>query len=273
MKKSTVALTLISVLSAGSAFAVDKDYDFDKPGNGNKQDDALIQDSGALIGANSGNKMVSNYFKAESPEARKAAAEKYAVEVIKNGGTPIGDTDKFASKSDKNGTLSAHDHLMNEGLKSIRNSDEFKNATDVDAVKLGFQSKSDMRIAVDDAIAEHDENRWGVENAKDANGRIINGDTGNNDPDYGVGAPTPPSKPTPPNKNTASIADNTAAIAQNSGRIDNLEVALKQQGEEMKERYDGVKATMHAVTNARPVAYDVGEFAVGAGIGAAGSKH
>ncbi|MGV2987774.1 hypothetical protein ACE1OE_09015 [Vibrio sp. E150_011] len=40
----------------------------------------------------------------------------------------------------------------------------------------------------------------------------------------------------------------------------------------MKERYDGVKATMHAVTNARPVAYDVSEFAVGAGIGAAGSK-
>ncbi|MGV2987775.1 hypothetical protein ACE1OE_09020 [Vibrio sp. E150_011] len=167
MKKSIIALTLISVLSAGSTFAVDKGYDFDKPGNGNKQDDALIQGSGALIGANSGNKTVSDYFKAESPEARKAAAEKYAVEVIKNGGNPIGDTDKFASKSDKNGTLSAHDHLMNEGLKSIRNSDEFKNATDVDAVKLGFQSKSD---------------------------------TGNNDPDYGVGAPTPPSKPTPPNK-------------------------------------------------------------------------
>ncbi len=40
----------------------------------------------------------------------------------------------------------------------------------------------------------------------------------------------------------------------------------------MRERYDGVKATMHAVTNARPVAYGVGEFAVGAGIGAAGSK-
>ncbi|WP_234496676.1 YadA C-terminal domain-containing protein [Vibrio maritimus] len=72
--------------------------------------------------------------------------------------------------------------------------------------------------------------------------------------------------------NSNSIAQNREAIGQNSKRIDNLENAFKQQGEEMRERYDGVKASMHAITNARPVAYDVGEFAVGAGLGASGSK-
>ncbi|MGV2986618.1 YadA C-terminal domain-containing protein [Vibrio sp. E150_011] len=72
--------------------------------------------------------------------------------------------------------------------------------------------------------------------------------------------------------NAHNISQNSAKIDQNSERIDGLEQSIKAQGEEMRERYDGVKATMHAVTNARPVAYDVGSFAVGAGIGAAGSK-
>ncbi|AYV24179.1 YadA C-terminal domain-containing protein [Vibrio mediterranei] len=69
-----------------------------------------------------------------------------------------------------------------------------------------------------------------------------------------------------------SITANANAIQENKQEIANLRNDLVKQGEEMKERYDGVKATMHAVTNARPVAYDVGEFAIGAGIGAAGSK-
>ena len=72
--------------------------------------------------------------------------------------------------------------------------------------------------------------------------------------------------------NHRAINTNTAKINSNSDRIDDLSESLKQQGEEMRERYDGVKATLHAVTNARPVAYDVGEFSMGAGVGAAGSK-
>lgn len=72
--------------------------------------------------------------------------------------------------------------------------------------------------------------------------------------------------------NQNAIAGNATQIGDNTARIDGLENALKQQGEEMRERYDGVKASMHAITNARPVAYDVGSFAVGAGLGAAGSK-
>ena len=74
------------------------------------------------------------------------------------------------------------------------------------------------------------------------------------------------------NSQQDQISSNSAKIGENSARIDNLENAFKQQGEEMRERYDGVKASMHAITNARPVAYGVGEFAVGAGIGASGSK-
>ncbi|MGF1750095.1 YadA C-terminal domain-containing protein [Vibrio cionasavignyae] len=69
-----------------------------------------------------------------------------------------------------------------------------------------------------------------------------------------------------------SISDNATAIADNKAAIDNLGEAMQKQGQEMRERYDGVKASMHAITNAKPVAYDVGEFAVGAGLGAAGSK-
>ncbi|WP_322804832.1 YadA-like family protein [Vibrio alfacsensis] len=58
-------------------------------------------------------------------------------------------------------------------------------------------------------------------------------------------------------------------------RISGLEESMKKMGNKMlqlEERMDGVVATSHAVTNARPVLSAVGEYGVGVGIGAAGSK-
>lgn len=64
-------------------------------------------------------------------------------------------------------------------------------------------------------------------------------------------------------------------INNNTARIDNLEQDMKAMGNKMldlEDRMDGVVATSHAVTNARPMVQDAGEFAMGVGIGAAGSK-
>ncbi|WP_234496450.1 YadA C-terminal domain-containing protein [Vibrio maritimus] len=72
--------------------------------------------------------------------------------------------------------------------------------------------------------------------------------------------------------NADKISENSQQISRNSVRIDNLEDALVRQGEEMRERYDGVKASTHAAMSARAFTSEPGEFAVGAGIGAAGSK-
>ncbi|MDO6762599.1 YadA C-terminal domain-containing protein [Agarivorans sp. 1_MG-2023] len=280
MNKSILALTLAASFTFG---AQADDYDFDRPGNGTKQDNEIIEASGAIIGAASDNKTVSKYFKAETPEAKKEAAAEYAAAVIENDGKPIGGADEFASKADKDGTQSAHDQLMTEGLSAIRNSDEFKNASDVDAVKLGFQSKSDMRIAIDDTIAEHNENRWGVENAKDANGRIIADDRHDTDGDFGVKAPTkpqPPVKPAPPSRsernsgnierNSGSISQNAVGIQKNKQDIMALNEKVERQSEVLKEQMDGVKAMTHATVNARPFALD-GEFAMGVGLGQAGN--
>ncbi len=64
-------------------------------------------------------------------------------------------------------------------------------------------------------------------------------------------------------------------IKSNTARITGLETEMKKMGDKMldlEDRMDGVVATSHAVTNARPMVQDAGEFAMGVGIGAAGSK-
>ena len=60
--------------------------------------------------------------------------------------------------------------------------------------------------------------------------------------------------------------------SDNSNRIDTIEDVIQAQGVEMMERLDGVKAATHAINNARPIPYSVGSFAVGVGVGSAGSK-
>ncbi|GAL32336.1 hypothetical protein JCM19240_5767 [Vibrio maritimus] len=64
-------------------------------------------------------------------------------------------------------------------------------------------------------------------------------------------------------------------ITDNTKKIAGLETEMKKMGDKMldlEDRMDGVVATSHAVTNARPMVQDAGEFAMGVGIGAAGSK-
>nr|WP_245907236.1 YadA-like family protein [Photobacterium sanctipauli] len=69
-----------------------------------------------------------------------------------------------------------------------------------------------------------------------------------------------------------------ARIGSNTSRMDSLESEFKdfaaqtnQRFDELDEQMDGVRASLHAVTNARPFVTN-GEFAVGAGVGFAGSK-
>ncbi|USD63762.1 YadA-like family protein [Vibrio sp. SCSIO 43140] len=71
------------------------------------------------------------------------------------------------------------------------------------------------------------------------------------------------------------IAGNSARIGENSKRIDNLESEMKAMGDNMlvlEDRMDGVVASSHAINNARPVLATAGQFGVGVGMGAAGSK-
>ncbi|MGF1773181.1 YadA C-terminal domain-containing protein [Vibrio wakamikoensis] len=75
----------------------------------------------------------------------------------------------------------------------------------------------------------------------------------------------------------ADTAYNTldGKINSNSKKIAGLETEMKKMGDKMldlEDRMDGVVATSHAVTNARPMVQNAGEFAMGVGIGAAGSK-
>lgn len=75
----------------------------------------------------------------------------------------------------------------------------------------------------------------------------------------------------------ATVAYNNldSKIESNTSRINNLEQDMKAMGNKMldlEDRMDGVVATSHAVTNARPMVQDAGEFAMGVGMGAAGSK-
>ncbi|OIN23948.1 YadA C-terminal domain-containing protein [Vibrio barjaei] len=74
---------------------------------------------------------------------------------------------------------------------------------------------------------------------------------------------------------TAAYSTLDNKIAANTKRIDSLEADMAKMGNKMldlEDRMDGVVATSHAVTNARPMVQDSGEFAMGVGIGAAGSK-
>lgn len=64
-------------------------------------------------------------------------------------------------------------------------------------------------------------------------------------------------------------------VAGNTARIDSLEQDMKAMGNKMldlEDRMDGVVATSHAITNARPMVSEPGKFAIGVGMGAAGSK-
>lgn len=77
------------------------------------------------------------------------------------------------------------------------------------------------------------------------------------------------------NEGAKAYNDLDSRIAGNTKRIDSLENDMKAMGNKMldlEDRMDGVVATSHAVTNARPMVQDAGEFAMGVGMGAAGSK-
>lgn len=77
------------------------------------------------------------------------------------------------------------------------------------------------------------------------------------------------------NEGVKAYSDLDSRIAGNTKRIDSLEQDMVKMGNKMldlEDRMDGVVATSHAVTNARPMVQDAGEFAMGVGMGAAGSK-
>ncbi|MCG9579472.1 YadA-like family protein [Vibrio tubiashii] len=71
------------------------------------------------------------------------------------------------------------------------------------------------------------------------------------------------------------IAAQNTAIEDNTKRIDGLEADMKNMGNRMlvlEDRMDGVVASSHAITNARPVLSQAGQYGVGVGMGAAGQK-
>ncbi|MGR5069240.1 MULTISPECIES: YadA C-terminal domain-containing protein [Vibrio] len=87
-------------------------------------------------------------------------------------------------------------------------------------------------------------------------------------PEKDNGIPSIPDRPTP------QLPSNPIENNPTDDRLHNLEnlaveydYRLNQQAEQM----DGIRASLHAVTNARPYATN-GELAIGAGIGFAGSK-
>ncbi|EEX93776.1 hypothetical protein VIOR3934_00265 [Vibrio orientalis CIP 102891 = ATCC 33934] len=64
-------------------------------------------------------------------------------------------------------------------------------------------------------------------------------------------------------------------LANHEGRISSLEKDMKEMGNKMlvlEDRMDGVVASSHAITNARPVLSQAGQYGVGVGVGHAGSK-
>ncbi|KLV03750.1 hypothetical protein ABT56_18130 [Photobacterium aquae] len=93
------------------------------------------------------------------------------------------------------------------------------------------------------------------------------------DPNFGLQPPL--DRPQPDN----SIPDRPEPVdpsfgvtpKSDSDRINALETAFEKQVKEHNEQMDGIRASFHAVTNARPFVTD-GEFAIGAGVGFAGSK-
>lgn len=66
-----------------------------------------------------------------------------------------------------------------------------------------------------------------------------------------------------------------ATLKDHGKRIGNLEQDMKAMGDKMlvlEDRMDGVVASSHAITNSRPVLSQAGQYGVGVGMGAAGSK-
>ncbi|MFS1931988.1 YadA C-terminal domain-containing protein [Vibrio splendidus] len=66
-----------------------------------------------------------------------------------------------------------------------------------------------------------------------------------------------------------------AKLANHESRIGSLEKDMQAMGNKMlvlEDRMDGVVASSHAITNARPVLNSAGQFGMGVGMGAAGSK-
>jgi hypothetical protein len=72
--------------------------------------------------------------------------------------------------------------------------------------------------------------------------------------------------------NSKSIKSNSSDIAENSGRISNLENAFEQQGRQLRDEMDGVRAMSHSVTNARPFIPSGARYAIGTGLGVSGNR-
>jgi hypothetical protein len=68
--------------------------------------------------------------------------------------------------------------------------------------------------------------------------------------------------------NTETIENNWATTTANSERLNSIE--YKQ--DKLQRQLYGVKASVHAITNARPIPYTTGDTAVGFGLGTAGGE-
>ncbi|GLQ74886.1 YadA C-terminal domain-containing protein [Vibrio penaeicida] len=105
-------------------------------------------------------------------------------------------------------------------------------------------------------------------------------DWGHVDPDFGVPANPvqPPMDNTPDWGIDAPDYGSTPDWGVPATGVGDLEIAFDKLEQEMNERFDeqseqihGIRAGLHAVTNARPFV-TTGEFAMGAGVGFSGSK-
>ncbi|MEZ9396737.1 YadA C-terminal domain-containing protein [Vibrio splendidus] len=77
------------------------------------------------------------------------------------------------------------------------------------------------------------------------------------------------------NEASAYATATDAKLANHESRIGSLEKDMQAMGNKMlvlEDRMDGVVASSHAITNARPVLNSAGQFGMGVGMGAAGSK-
>ncbi|WP_087026226.1 YadA-like family protein [Thaumasiovibrio subtropicus] len=86
--------------------------------------------------------------------------------------------------------------------------------------------------------------------------------------------PQPDNTPDRPEPVDPSFGIPAIGAGDNQVRIDSLEASFQEMAREMRdhaEQLDGVRAGMHAVTNARPFVAE-GEFGVGVGVGFSGSK-
>ncbi|WP_241903892.1 YadA C-terminal domain-containing protein [Vibrio splendidus] len=77
------------------------------------------------------------------------------------------------------------------------------------------------------------------------------------------------------NEASAYATATDAKLANHESRIGSLEKDMQAMGNKilvLEDRMDGVVASSHAITNARPVLNSAGQFGMGVGMGAAGSK-